>query len=166
MNAPPTKKITESVRSPRIGILSKEKYFRKMFTLLMGLLGAGSTGLGFKKSDKILFSQNKQQFDQTLLFTDLQEKSFSTQLQTTVRMPFGPNPQQRFINDMSLLKSPRYQESYQRNIWNNQIGTEDWRIDSKFNSSLNQYASMHMPESTPEQISNYHFKRRMERTDV
>jgi hypothetical protein len=64
---------------------------------------------------------------------------------------------------MSLLQSPQYQESYQRNIHNLKIGTEDWRVDPKFNSDINQYASLHMPESTPEQLSNYHFKRRRER---
>lgn len=134
-----------------------------MISLLSGLWTFGQMDLGFRKSDQIMVEQNKKHYNQTLLFTDTQEKSFATQLQTTVRLPFGPNPGQFQINDMSLLQSPQYQESYQRNIHNLQIGTEDWRVDPKFNSSINQYASMHMPESTAEQLSNYHFKRRRER---
>jgi hypothetical protein len=117
------------------------------------------------KEGKEIFDENVRQNDPYILFENRQEQSFATQLQTTVRAPFGPNPQQKYINDMSLLKKEAYQEAYQRNIRNNQdTGTQYWRIDPLFNSELNNYADFHMPEATIPEIQKYHHKRRLERT--
>ena len=146
-----------------IGILKLKRIVFEMFTVLTGLLAVARNSEALKPPS-LLSQQNKKQWDQTLHWTGLQERSFATQLQTTVRAPFGPNPQQKNINDMSLLRRPQYQESYQRNIFNNQpTGTEDWRVSNDFNSSLNQYSCFHMTEATNDQLLNYHFKRSNER---
>lgn len=109
----------------------------------------------------ILSDQERKQFVPYKLWTDLQEKSFTTQLQTSVRAPFGPNPQQYRINNMDMLKKPRYQESYQRNIWLVQpTGFIDWRLDPAYNSELNNYADFHTPEATDRQLLNFNSKRR------
>lgn len=131
-----------------------------MFALLSAILTFARNAEGMEPQT-ILSDQNKRQFIPYKQWVDLQEKSFSTQLQTSVRAPFGPNPQQYLINNMDMLKKPKYQESYQRNIRLVQpTGFIDWRLDPVYNSELNQYADFHTPEGTDGQIQNFNSKRR------
>lgn len=97
-----------------------------------------------------------------LLEDDKREKSmYSGQRQDTVRLPFGPpNAFQKTIDDPSFLMSnPVYGTQYQKNMRNIQIRTEQWEVDPKFNSPLNNYASMHMPEYPLQAISNWSNKK-------
>lgn len=94
-----------------------------------------------------------------ILNDDRLEKSMIAQKQTnTGRLPLGPpNPFQYTIDDPSFLMSnPNYPKYYQRNIRNvSEIRTEDWRVDPKFNSPYNNYASLHMPENSLDSISKW-----------
>lgn len=84
--------------------------------------------------------------------------SMAAQQQTTVRLPYGaPNAYQKTIETpaMLLTNGSEYPRSYQKNIKNIQIGTEDWRVDPKFNSPINNYASMHMPENNLSSVSKW-----------
>lgn len=133
-----------------------------MFSFFIALLSMAKNNVGSREPVNLLFEQNKQQSAPYLLQQDPETKSFEGLSQTTVRMPFGPNPQQRYINDMSLLSSQAYQQDYQRNIGNVTVGTEDWRVDPLFNSNLNNYASFHMPEANIGQIQKFWEKRNQE----
>lgn len=97
-----------------------------------------------------------------ILHDDAKEKSFAGQMQTAVRLPFGPNPFQHHINDMSLLKSIKYQKQYQKNLKTLLMDTLDWRIDPVMNSDKNNYASIHMTgDGTIQNLSNFHDRRKL-----
>lgn len=83
-----------------------------------------------------------------ILRDDVLEKSFMAQKQTSVRLPFGPpNSLQRTIDDPALLLSnPEYGKQFQKNMRNVEFRTQEFRVDPMFNSPLNNYSSMHVPE--------------------
>lgn len=126
-----------------------------MFSLLGASLSFLINGISNVQGQKLIEEQTKKSNVPIRLWTDNMEKSFSAQLQTTVRAPFGPNPLEHHINDFGMLKSPEYQASYQKNLGSVTIWTPDWRIDPIYNSDLNNYSSFTMPEATPEQIQNF-----------
>ena len=121
-----------------------------MFAVLSSIFALARNGTAIAP-DEITPEQYETQMAPYKLWWKRQEESFATQLQTTVRAPFGPNPQQYRINDMTILGKPAYQEAYQRNIGNYQPGVNgylDWKMDPLFNSELNNYADFHMPEAS------------------
>lgn len=73
------------------------------------------------------------------------EQSFAGQDYTTVRAPFNPgNPNwPKVVGDGDMLESKRFQESYQMNIRNNTILTEDYRLDDIFFTTKNVTGSYH-----------------------
>lgn len=113
-----------------------------------------TNGIFLKKQPGAIFPDKAN--NPLILRDDTFEKSFAGQKQTSIRLPFGPpNAYQRTIGDISMLSNPLYPIAYQKNIRNIQIGTPDWRVDPKFNSPFNNYASMHMPEADLESISKW-----------
>lgn len=90
------------------------------------------------------------------LETDRQEKTFTGQgVDPNIRLPFGPNPNYKYIQSTELLHTYDYNKKYQQNLFNNQITQPgDWRLDPDFNSSKNQYTQSHMPEASVGQILN------------
>jgi len=69
---------------------------------------------------------------------DLQEKTFAAQPQTTVRVPYGPNPDTHYINSPEQFFNYGYSVDYVQNLWDLRVEPEnfDWRFDPTENSEL------------------------------
>lgn len=91
----------------------------------------------------------------------INERMHVGQKQTYVRAPFGANPHQHNVNDMSTVIGKReYQINYQKNITNCYLNTRNWMIDPVYNSGYNNYNSYHQSESCIPHISNYWMKQK------
>lgn len=98
-----------------------------------------------------------------MLRFDEREKSFSGQDYTHVRLPYGGNPfYEKHVADVTMIDTPEFQQSYQMNIRNLQILTEDYRLDDQFMTPANNYLNYHLPEATFSKINDYWKKRRDE----
>ena len=74
-------------------------------------------------------------------------QSFAGRPQTEVRNPFGPNPDQKYIQEMDFFDNEYYQKNYQLNLKTVRIDNQDWRLDLTTNSVLNNYPQQpHLPE--------------------
>lgn len=65
----------------------------------------------------------------------------------TVRAPFGPNPQSKYINAWDMIDNPLFAHRYQKNIKLLRADEPDWRLDVYTNSSLNNFGNYHSPEA-------------------
>lgn len=67
---------------------------------------------------------------------DLQEKTFVGQQNTTVRAPFGPNPDTHYANAPELFFNEPYKWDYLQNQFELRVENQDWRLDPVFSSEL------------------------------
>lgn len=106
--------------------------------------------------EKSAFLAKQRPYNPDVINDTLNERMQVGQKKTNVRLPHGPNPFQRHINDMSTVIGKReYQINYQKNISNCYLNTRDWRIDPVYNSPYNNYNSYHQSEACINHISNY-----------
>lgn len=104
-----------------------------------------------------LWGQNRPARLPGVIANEPEEKSFAGQLHTDIRGPFGPNPQQKFINNTQQLANKNYHDNYQKNIFNVQpTSNTDWRLDPNFNGPLGNYTEFMIPEPQKmSRISNF-----------
>lgn len=91
----------------------------------------------------------------TLVHDDVQEKSFAAnQLQNTVRLPFGSNPDTKYVNSQQFIDYPQYRTRYVQEQHRMRVKNQDWRLDVNTNSPLNNFLQAHMAEDYPNLIGS------------
>lgn len=91
-----------------------------------------------------------------ILLEDDRYKSFSGQDYTEVRLPYGANPNfVKTVADVTMIDTDKYRQSYQENIRNVQILTEDFRLDDQFFTNKNNYSNWHQPEAGISKIDQF-----------
>lgn len=83
---------------------------------------------------------------------DHYERSFAGHSQFNVRLPHGPNPQQKYIQEQAFFDDETYQKEYKDHLNMMQIKNQDWRLDQTTNSQYNNYSKPHQPENNINQI--------------
>lgn len=84
------------------------------------------------------------------------ELSFAGRTQMNVRNPFGPNPQQKYVQEMKFFDDDTVQHNYAENLRQMHIQNQDWRLDPTTNSHLNNFAQRsHQPEDNLRRILEY-----------
>jgi len=87
---------------------------------------------------------------------DWNAQSFAGRPQTELRNPFGPNPQQKYIQEMDFFDNQYYQDNYKLHLKTARIDNQDWRLDLTTNGVLNNYPQQpHLPEDNIRRISEF-----------
>jgi hypothetical protein len=133
---------------------SSKKKIREMIWLI-ALLSSLKLALFDEKNSQWRLNKDAQLPE--ILRVDPREKSFSAQDYTWVRPPYGANPNfARTVADVTMIDTPKYQQSYQENIRNVQILTEDYRLpDAQFFTPSNNYTNYHLTEAGISKINEY-----------
>lgn len=77
---------------------------------------------------------------------DWEEKSAVGRPQFELRNPFGPSPDQKYIQDQSFFDNEYYQNRYQKDQYLMHTKTQDWRFEPTLFGVLNNYCTSHQPE--------------------
>lgn len=78
---------------------------------------------------------------------EIVEKNFAGQDQTSVRAPFGVNPQQKYIEDDQIFRDSKFAFSYNQHLWDATVANHDWRLDDNFTGPRNDMLRLHSTES-------------------
>jgi hypothetical protein len=83
-------------------------------------------------------------------------QSFAGRPQFEIRGPYGPNPDQKYIQDQSFFDNDYYQKRYQKDKFQMDIKNQDWRLDPTTFGTLNgNYAIPHQPEDNLAYIKEF-----------
>lgn len=89
----------------------------------------------------------------------MQDEDFNNQMfgrtALDVRNPFGPNSQQKTIQEMKFFDNRKYQKQYQSNLHEMLIENQDWRLDYTMSSHINNYAQPHQPENNVMKMKSF-----------
>lgn len=83
------------------------------------------------------------------------EWSFAARKQLHVRLPHGPNPQQKYIQEQKFFDDERLQKNYRDQLRVMRIENQDWRLDHTTNSQLNNFLQNISPEDHLQRIRNF-----------
>lgn len=84
------------------------------------------------------------------------EQSMAARQQVDLRLPFGPNPQQKYIQEMQFFNNPYYQMEYKKQLHTERIKNQDWRLDYTTNGVLNNWPNQpHQPEDNIKKIESF-----------
>lgn len=86
--------------------------------------------------------------------------SFAGRTKLDLRLPFGPNPQQKYIQEQKFFSDTTTQKNYSENLRQMHIENQDWRLDLTTNSRLNNFAEKpHMPENNLRRLNVFSVER-------
>jgi len=76
---------------------------------------------------------------------------------SAVRMPYGPNPTERYVETVDVVRTPTYGIAYQKNLSNVTVQTPHYFVDQTYNSPLNNFITTgNLPQvGMLQQISNW-----------
>lgn len=83
------------------------------------------------------------------------EQSFAGRTQANIRMPFGPNPQEKNIIEHKFINNADYQNKYRMNLKQMFIDNNDWRLDPVMNGPDHFYQGAHQPIDRLDQIADF-----------
>jgi len=84
------------------------------------------------------------------------EQSMAARPQVDLRLPFGPNPQQKYIQEMQFFDNPYYVDQYQKHLTTARISNQDWRLDTTTNGILSSWPQKpHQPEDNLHKIKSF-----------
>lgn len=82
--------------------------------------------------------------------------SFPARTQVDLRLPHGPNPQQKYIQEMKFFDNPYYQQQYKEHLKTAKIDNQHWKLDVTTNGVFNNYAQKpHQPEDNIKKIGMF-----------
>lgn len=83
-------------------------------------------------------------------------QSFAGRPQFELRGPFGPSPDQKYIQAQEFFDNEYYQARYKKDKYALQIKNQDWRLDPTTFGVTNNYADQpHMPEDNLHYIREF-----------
>lgn len=91
---------------------------------------------------------------------DFFEKSFPARSQHNIRLPHGPNPQVKHVENFRFFDDDRFRNRYQMNLHEMQVENQDWRLDDTTFGVLNSYMKNHNPENSYGKIGQFSKLRR------
>lgn len=133
-----------------------------LFTIISGLVAAFGPSVTKERLTEISQSQLEKDRYPLILQDDFREKSFAGQDQTSVRLPFGPNPHEHEINAWAMLDKDKYKKLYQKHIHNTRVDNQHFLLDSSMTGPVNTFHTVHNPENSFQDISNFWNQRSQE----